>query len=110
LSCALCGTACGLRTEQCYITDDTMAKMMAHAETLKDFGLILEEQCSLQKDAKTTISSIALAIQIARELRTGGLLRDLIQYLHDLPISRDEILRLRLSEPEEVGKILEEKT
>jgi hypothetical protein len=109
LSCILCGAACGLRTERCYITDDTSATLLAHAEELKDFGLTLEEVRPLQKDASTTIAAIALAIQIGHELEEGGLLRKLILYLHELAISRDEILRLRLSEPEEVDRILDEK-
>jgi hypothetical protein len=64
---------------------------------------------TLSKDAKTTIAAIALVIQIARELQPGGVLRKLILYLRELAISKDEILRLRLSEPEEVDKILNEK-
>jgi hypothetical protein len=64
---------------------------------------------SLRKDAKTTFAAIGLAIQMARELQPGGVLRKLILYLHELAISRDEILRLRLTEPEEVDRILNEK-
>lgn len=108
LSCILCGAACGTRTEQCYITDDTKAKLLAHSEDLKNFGLTLEEDEPLRKDAKTAIAATALVIQIARELQPGGVLRKLILYLHELAISRDEILRLRLTEPEEVDKILDE--
>src|SRR4029077_17956731 len=67
----------------------------------------LEEQRSLQKDAKTIMAAVALAIQIGRELQPGGVLRRLILYLHQLGSSRDEILRLRLTEPEEVDRILE---
>ncbi|MBT9331481.1 hypothetical protein [Paracidobacterium acidisoli] len=83
--------------------------MLAHAEELKGFGLTLEEHELVSKDAKTTIAAIGLAIQIARELRHEGMLRKLILYLHELAISRDEILRLRLAEPEDVDKILNEK-
>jgi len=83
---------------------------VAHAVDLKDFGLTLEEEHnSLRKDAKTTIAAIGLVIQIARELQPGGVLRKLILYLHQLAILRDEMLRLRLTEPEEVDKILNEK-
>jgi hypothetical protein len=39
---SICGSACGPRTEQCFVTDDTKAKLLAHAEDLKDFGLTLE--------------------------------------------------------------------
>jgi hypothetical protein len=80
--------------------------LLAHADELKDFGLTLQEQRSLQKDAKTTIAAISLVIQIARELQPGGVLRKLVLYLHELTISRAEILRLRLTEPEEVDQIL----
>jgi hypothetical protein len=66
--CALCGGAPGVRGEQCYISDDTKAKLLAHAEYLKDFGLTVEEHEALSKDAKTTIAAIGLVIQIAREL------------------------------------------
>lgn len=72
-------------------------------------GLALEEHELLSKDAKTTIAAIGLVIQIARELQPGGVLRKVIPCLHELAISRDEILRLRLTEPEEVDKILNEK-
>ena len=72
LSCALCGAACGLRTEQCYITDDTKAKLLAHAEDLKDFGLTLEEHESLSKDAKTTIAVTAALVRARKEGRVGG--------------------------------------
>ena len=37
-----------------------------------------------------------------------GVLRKLVLYLHELTISRNEILRLRLSEPEDVDEILKE--
>jgi hypothetical protein len=52
------------------------------------------------------MAAIGLVIQIAPQLQPGGVLRKLILYLHELAISRDEILRLRLTEPEEVDKIL----
>ncbi len=110
LSCTLCGAACGPRTERCYIAGDTQAKLLAHGNELKDFGLTLEEHDVLNKDAKTTIAAIGLVIQIARELQPGGMLRKLIVYLREeLAIPRDEILRLRLTEPEEVDKTLNEK-
>ncbi len=108
LSCVLCGAACGPRSEQCYITDDTKTRLIGHAEELKEFGLTLEEFTPIKKDAKTTIAAVQLAITLARELQPGGMLRKLILYLRELAISRDEILRLRLTEPEEVDKVLNE--
>jgi hypothetical protein len=83
--------------------------LLAHRDELNNFGLTLEQHDLLAKDAKTTIAAIGLAIQLARELQPGGVLRKLILYLRELDISRDEVLRLRLTEPEEVDKVLGEK-
>ena len=41
LSCVLCGAACGPRSEQCRVTDNTKAKLLFHAEDLKNLGLLL---------------------------------------------------------------------
>jgi hypothetical protein len=108
-SCVLCGAACGPRTEQCYVTDYTKATLLAHAEELKNFGLKLEQTAPLRKDTGTTLTTISLALEVTQALQPGGVLRKLILYLHELAITRDEILRLRLTEPEEVDKILNEK-
>jgi hypothetical protein len=108
LSCVLCGAACGTRTEECLITDDTKAKLLGHSEDLKSFGVTLTEEPPLHKSADTVIGTLALVLGVAESLH-GGVLRKLILYLHELAISKDEILRLRLTEPEEVEKILTEK-
>jgi hypothetical protein len=68
----------------------------------------LTEDRPLQKDLGTIVSVIRLALQVAESL-DKGVLRKLIQYLHELGISWNEILRLRLAEPEEVDKILNRK-
>lgn len=110
LSCALCGAACGPRTEQCYITDDTKAKLLAHAEELENFGVTLEEQRTLGKSVDG-VSVVALGLAVAESLN-AGILRKLIRHLRDLAISESEILRLRLDEPEHVSDVLkgEDKT
>lgn len=104
--CALCGGAHGVRKEQCYITEDTKAKLLAHAEELKSFGVELEKQDVLQKSAAADVAGyLALALAFAESLNSG-VLRKLILYLREIGISHDEILRFRLSEPEEVSAIL----
>lgn len=108
MSCALCGKAHGPRRERCYITEETQRTLLAHAEALQQFGVTLTEERPLQKDAGTTIGAIALVLNVAEALEPG-ILRKLILYLRELAISRNEILRLRLSEPEEVDKIFTEK-
>jgi hypothetical protein len=82
-------------------------KLLAHAEELKTFGVALEEHGVIQKSAGGVAEFLGLAITIADSL-DSGVLRKLILYLRNLEISNDEILRLRLDEPEEVSHILGE--
>jgi len=113
LSCTLCGAACGPRTEQCHITDDTKAKLLAHADELKASGVILEEQGPLGKsvDAGLAVGVTGLVIQVAEAL-SPGVFRKLVLLLRDIAIPDTEILRLRLDEPENVSDVLkgEDKT
>jgi hypothetical protein len=100
--CARCGGAPAVRTEQCYITEDTKAKLMAHAEELKTFGVTLEEHETLGKHVDY-LGTIGLVLAVAESLNSdAGLLRKLVVYLRDIAIPEDEVLRLRLDEPEPV--------
>ena len=114
VGCALCGTSSGARislgprSERCYFTEETQRTLLAHTDALQQFGVTLIEDRPLKKDAGTTIGGIALVLQIAEALEPG-ILRKLILYLHKLAISRNEILRLRLSEPEDIDNILNDK-
>jgi hypothetical protein len=98
--CALCGGSPGLRTEPCHITEDTKAKLLAHAEELKEFGVALEE-CETLGESVDAIGVIALVLAVADSL-DSGVLHKLVLYLRNLEIPEDEILRLRLDEPENV--------
>lgn len=108
--CTLCGGASGLRTEQCYITEDTKAKLLANADELKTFGITLEEQRILGKSVDP-VGAIGLALAVAESLNSG-VLRKLVLFLRDINIPDTEILRLRLDEPEQVLNVLkgEDKT
>jgi hypothetical protein len=108
MGCALCGTSHGPRWERCYITEETQRTLFAHADDLQQFGVTLTENDPLNKDLGTTLSVIRLVLQIADSL-DKGVLRKLILYLHEKGISRNEILRLRLSEPEDIDNILDDK-
>ncbi len=105
MGCALCGKALGPRWERCHITDETQRTLLAHADALQQFGVTLTEERPLQKDAGTSLGVMALVLALAESL-DDGVLRKLIRYLHELGISRNEILRLRLSEPENVDEEL----
>jgi hypothetical protein len=103
--CALCGGAPGVRAEQCYINEDTKAKLLAHADDLKALGIKLEEYRPVQKSFGDKAAILGLAIQVAESLQPG-ILRKIILYLRKIKIQREEILRLRLCEPEQVSKAL----
>jgi hypothetical protein len=103
--CALCGGAPGFRSEQCYITESTKTKLLAHAEDLKTFGVTLEEYRPIQKSFGDKMEIIGLALQVAESLKPG-ILRTLVLYLRDIAIPKEEILRLRLDEPEQISEIL----
>ena len=104
--CAQCGGAPGVRHERCYVSDDTIAKLLRHREELARYGVTLEEQQTIGKSADY-LSIIALALQVAESMQPG-VLRSLLRYLRDLSIPHDEILRLRLAEPEEISDGLSE--
>jgi hypothetical protein len=93
----------GLRSERCYITDETRKKLLDNADELSHFGISLEQVRPLQKDAGATIAIIGLVLAAADSLRSDtGSLRRLVILLRDLAIPEEEILRLRLDEPEQI--------
>jgi hypothetical protein len=105
VGCLLCGGAPGFRDEQCYVTEETKAKLRAHSEELKTLGVTLEEIRPLQKDAGVKIAAISLALAVAESLHPNAL-RHLVLFLRDIAIPKEEILRLRLDEPEQVSEVL----
>jgi hypothetical protein len=105
--CARCGGAPAVRWEQVHIDEETKAKLLAHADELKGFGITLEQEQPLTKDAALTIAVVALVLQVVDSLRSG-VLHDLVWYLRDLDIPEEQILRLRLDEPENISKVLSE--
>jgi hypothetical protein len=77
---------------------------VAHAEELKTFGVTLEKQSILEKSADG-LAIFGVALAVADSLN-AGVLRKLVLYLRDLAIPKEEILRLRLDEPEQVLEVL----
>jgi hypothetical protein len=105
MGCALCGGAPAVRWEQCYIDEGTKNKLLAHADELKVFGLTLEEPGEpLRKDAGLVVGAIGLVIQVVETVRPGTF-RELVLKLRDLAIPKEQILRLRLDEPENISKV-----
>lgn len=104
--CAECGGAPGPRHEQCYVSEETKATLLAHAKQLKHHGIVLDQCEPLGKSADYK-GTIALALQIAESLRPG-ILRKLVGFLWELAIPHEDILRLRLDEPENISQITSE--
>lgn len=105
LNCALCGHALGLRCEQCYVTEGTKAKLLANSESLGTFGVTLEEHRMLRKSVGG-LEAIGLVLAVADSL-DSGVLRKLVLFLWGIAIPKEEILRLRLDEPEQISEILD---
>lgn len=99
--CGRCGKAMGLREEACYVDDKTKRILRDNASELSKYGIELVEVTPLQKSFGDALAGVSLALQITESLRPGSL-RDLVFFLRELAIPDDEILRLRLDEPEQI--------
>jgi hypothetical protein len=91
----------GLRDERCWVNEETKKTLLDHAKELSEFGIGLEESQTLQKSFGDALAVAGLVLQIAESIRPGGL-RALVLFLRDLAIPEEEILRLRLDEPEQI--------
>lgn len=100
--CVLCGGS----PVQCDITEETKAKLLEHAEELKVFGVTLGEPRTHQK-VVCGLGAFGIALAIADSL-DSGVLHKLIVHLRDIGIPKEQILRLRLDEPEQVSAVLEQ--
>lgn len=100
--CGRCGKAIGLREEACCVSEETKKKLLDHADELFAFGIRLEQSENLQKNANTVLEVVGLVIACADSFN-HGVLRKLVCYLRDkLFLTEEEILRLRLDEPEQI--------
>jgi len=104
MGCILCGGSPSVRSEQVHVTDETKIKLLAHADELKTYGVTVEEQTTFRK-VFGALEAFGVGLAVADSL-DHGVLRKLVLYLRDLAIPKDEILRLRLDEPEEISKLL----
>ena len=91
----------GDREEGCYVNEETKKKLLSHATELSKFGIEIEERQTLRKSLGETLAGISLVLQIAESIHPNSL-RDLVLFLRELAIPKEEILRLRLNEPEQI--------
>jgi hypothetical protein len=110
MGCALCGGSPAVRWEQVHVSGQTKTKLLAHADDLKQFGVTVEISQPVQKSSDqigfTTTDLICVSLAVGDSLH-HGILRSLILFLRNLVIPKEEILRLRLDEPETISEILE---
>jgi len=99
--CGRCGMAIGLRNEKCYVTEETKEKLLAHSSELSKFGIEIQQHESLQKSAGGDLAGVGIALQIVEAMRPGTL-RDLVCFLRKLAVPEEEVLSLRLDEPEQI--------
>jgi hypothetical protein len=104
MGCILCGGSPSLRSEQVHVTDETRIKLLARADELKALGVIVEEQRTFRK-VFGALEAFGVGLAVADSL-DDGVLRKLVLYLRDLALPKEEILRLRLDEPEKISEVL----
>ena len=104
MACGLCGKAMGLRSEECYVSEATKAKLLAHADDLSKFGIQVNQYDRLAKWTMPdhTVDALALVITCADSLHHGAL-RKVVCYFKDrLSIPEEDVLGLRLDEPKKI--------
>ena len=104
--CAKCGAAMGLRSERCWVSDETINKLLPHAKTLEDYGFQFTSDNRLEKNWAETVGGVAALMYIVNEVRPGTV-QEVVQILKKVHIPYDEIIRLRLDEPEVVKDLYE---
>jgi len=107
VGCAHCGGSPADRSEQCHINEYTRATILQHAERLRTFGITLKELQLFAKVAGANTPSVGLALDFSEPLDPATL-RSLVLFLFDRGIRKQQIFRLRLGEPEEVSRTIDE--
>jgi hypothetical protein len=100
--CGKCGSALGLRSEQCHISSKAKLKLLVNSGELKKFGVEVQQYRTLEKrmGGAEAMAAIGLGLAIADSLK-DGVLRDCVLFLRDnLSVSEQDVLALRLNEPE----------
>lgn len=96
----------GLRSERCWVSDKTIIRLLPHAKTLEKFGFQFKSGERLEKRWADQVAGVAGAIYILEAVRPGTV-QDIVRLLKNLRIPYDEIIRLRLDEPDVVKDFYE---
>ena len=96
----------GLRDERCWVSDETIISLLPHAKTLETFGFRFESGERLEKSWADEVAGVAGAIYILETVRPGTV-KYIVRLLKNLRIPYDEVIRLRLDEPDVVKDLYE---
>jgi hypothetical protein len=94
--CARCGGSAGRRSEPCYVSPQTKRKLLLHASELSQFGVKFGRESGVFKNWHFSLGDAIALLEVVQP----GTLRAVVRRLRDLAIPIEEILRLRLNEPE----------
>jgi hypothetical protein len=94
--CARCGGSAGRRSEPCYVSPQTKRKLLLHAGELSKFGVKIGRETGVLKNWRFRLGDAIALLEAVQP----GTLRAVVRRLRDLAIPAEEILRLRLNEPE----------
>jgi len=99
----LCGGSLSPRAQAVHVSEETKAKLLANAKDLKDFGVTIEVDPKQLRKRYTAevLASIHLILAVADSL-DHGVLSKLVSFLRKKKIAAQEVLRLRLDEPEKI--------
>jgi hypothetical protein len=94
--CARCGGSAGRRSEPCYVSPQTKRKLLLHAGELSQFGVKFGRESGVFQNWQFSLGDAIALLEVVQP----GTLRAVVRRLRDLAIPVEEILRLRLNEPE----------
>jgi len=91
-----------VRGEQVHVDFAAQARLLGDTENLKRFGVTLETVKLLIKPAAAPSQSPGLVLSISDDRLDSDELGELVDQLQFIGLSEQEILRLRLAEPEDI--------
>jgi hypothetical protein len=98
----MCGGSPAVRGEQVHVSFTAKANLLASEEELKRFGVTLERVKLFIKPVAAPPQPPGLVLTVSHDPFHSHELRELVDHLRYIGISEEELLRLRLGEPEDI--------
>src|SRR6267154_3680903 len=100
VGCVLCGGSPSVRWEQCHVSAGTRVELSMQRKELERFGIGVEIQKGLAK-LMGAPKGFVVVLTVGDYLHRT-VLRALVSFLRENGVSAEDILRLRLDEPEAI--------